>query len=123
MIQAQKKSRPEAGTSKRQIMGDAQNQNINILAQASEPVKVPVYDLMADETPEQWNAKVARINREEELQRLFWAETDDPETQEWREELTAEEAELVEAWDDQMEIGMARLCREILKTTERGITA
>lgn len=117
-----KKSRPEAGTSKRQIMGDAQNQSKIILAQAFEPVKVPVYDLMVDETPERWNAKAARVNREAELQRLFWAETKDPETQEWREDLTAEEAELVAAWDDQAEIGIAILCREILKT-ERGFTA
>lgn len=85
--------------------------------------KIPVYDLMADETPERWNAKAARIDREADLERLFWAETDDPETQAWREDLTVEEAELVAAWDDQVEIGMARLCREILKTTERGITA
>lgn len=110
-----KKSRLEAGTSKRRIMGDAQNHDEIILAQAFEPVKVPVYDLMADETPEQWNAKAARINREAELERLFWAETDDPETQEWREELTDEEAELVAAWDDQVETGMARLCREIMR--------
>lgn len=123
MVQAQKKSRPEAGTSKRRIMGDAQNHCKIILAQAFEPVKVPVYDLMADEAPERWNAKAARINREAELERLFLAETSDPETQAWREALTAEEAELVAAWDDQVEIGMARLCREILKTTERGITA
>ena len=123
MVQAQKKSRPEAGTSKRRIMGDAQNHSEIILAQVSGAVKVPVYDLMANETPERWNAKAVRINREAELERLFWAETDDPETQVWREELTDEEAALVAAWDDQVVIGMARLCREILKTTERGITA
>lgn len=121
-MRRQKKSRPETGISERRIMGNAQNHSKVILAQAFEPVKLPVYDLMADETPERWNAKAARVNREAELQRLFWAETNDLETQEWREDLTAEEAELVAAWDDQAEIGIALLCREILKT-ERSFTA
>lgn len=85
-----------------------------IIAQPFEAVKMPVYDLMPPETATIWNAKAARLNREAELRTLFWAETNEAWTQEWREELTAEEAELVAAWDEQAALGMGRLCREIL---------
>lgn len=38
--------------------------------------------------------------RRQEIDRLFWAETNDPETEEWREDLTPEEAALVAEWDE-----------------------
>ena len=41
-------------------------------------------------------------------------ETSDPETQEWREELTAEESAYVQAQDEHYERGIAALCSAIL---------
>lgn len=52
--------------------------------------------------------------RIEELSPLFWAETNDPESEEWRDELTAEETALVEQWDRQVETGVYSLCKAIL---------
>lgn len=56
----------------------------------------------------------AKLERYEELDRCFWEETNDPETQEWREELTADEAAMVAQWDAQVAHGMSQLTREIL---------
>ena len=42
-----------------------------------------------------------KYERKEELSRLFEKESNDPDTQEWREDLTYEESELVESWDKQ----------------------
>lgn len=53
--------------------------------------------------------------REAELQRLFWDETNEPETQEWREELTADETAMVEQWDLQTAKGFSQLATEILE--------
>lgn len=50
---------------------------------------------------------------EERREYLLWAwseETNDPETEEWREELTPEEEELVKGWDKGYESGLAQLC-------------
>lgn len=52
--------------------------------------------------------------REAELQQLFWDESNDPETQEWREDLTADEAAMVEQWDAQTAKGFSRLAQKIL---------
>lgn len=53
--------------------------------------------------------------RESELQQLFWDETNDPETQEWREDLTADEAAMVEQWDTQTAKSFSQLAQDILK--------
>ena len=53
--------------------------------------------------------------REAELQQLFWDESNDPETQEWREELTEDEAAMVEQWDLQTARGFSRLATKILE--------
>lgn len=53
--------------------------------------------------------------REAELQSLFWDETNEPETQEWREDLTADEAAMVEQWDARTAQGMSKLASEILE--------
>lgn len=48
---------------------------------------------------------------------LLWVwgeETDDPETQEWREELTLQEARLVSGWDKAFNLGVKSLCQQIL---------
>ena len=52
--------------------------------------------------------------REAELQQLFWDETNDPETQEWREDLTADEAAMVEQWDTQTAKGFSQMAQDIL---------
>ncbi|MBQ9168513.1 MAG: DUF1738 domain-containing protein [Oscillospiraceae bacterium] len=52
--------------------------------------------------------------REAELQQRFWDESNDPETQEWREELTADEAAMVEQWDLQTAKGFSQMAQAIL---------
>ena len=49
-----------------------------------------------------------------ENESLFWSENNEDWTQEWREELTAEEASLVDKWDDMVAGGMYRLAKRIL---------
>lgn len=46
---------------------------------------------------------------------LWGEESDDPETQEWREELTPEEARLVSGWDKAFNLGVKSLCQQILQ--------
>lgn len=55
-----------------------------------------------------------KLERYEELQRYFWDETNDPETQEWREDLTADEAAMVERWDAQTAKGFSQIAQDIL---------
>lgn len=43
--------------------------------------------------------------RLKQLKENFWAETNEPWTEEWRDELTPEEAALVETWDDRVATG------------------
>lgn len=56
-----------------------------------------------------------KLERYEELQRYFWDESNDPETQEWREDLTADEAAMVEQWDTQTAKGFSQLAQDIHK--------
>lgn len=52
-------------------------------------------------------------DREAELMYLWDNESEDPDSMEWRDELTEEE-QLVEAWDTRYERGIARLAQDIL---------
>lgn len=52
--------------------------------------------------------------REEELSWLFWNETNDPESEYWRDELTPDEAAMVEQWDEQTARGFQTLTQKIL---------
>ena len=54
-------------------------------------------------------------NRIKELEELFWTETSEPWTQDWREELTDEEDALIYEWDEQVSRGFRNLCTEILR--------
>lgn len=54
-------------------------------------------------------------NRLQEMEDLFWSETNDPETEEWRDDLTPEEADIVAEWDERTANGMARLIGDILR--------
>lgn len=56
-----------------------------------------------------------RDERRKELESLFWAETNEDWTQEWRDDLTPEEAVMVEKWDRDYETGLAQMC-EVLRT-------
>lgn len=47
--------------------------------------------------------------RKQELESLFWAETNEDWTQEWRDDLTPEEAALVEKMDRDFEEGLVRI--------------
>ena len=52
--------------------------------------------------------------RREQLYNNRNHETDDPETQEWRDELTAEELEYVDQLDNSYVTGVQRICTAIL---------
>lgn len=47
-------------------------------------------------------------------------ETSDPETQEWRDDLTPEEARIVRDWDNGYAVGMHNLCRDIMALYQEG---
>ena len=49
-----------------------------------------------------------------EMQDSFWAETNDPATEEWLDELTAEELALVESWDEKYCSAIGMLAMDIL---------
>lgn len=53
--------------------------------------------------------------RYDELSWLWGEESNDPETQEWREELTEDEAKLVASWDKAFNLGVKSLCEQILQ--------
>lgn len=65
---------------------------------------------------EDYSVRILQITaeREEELQGYFWNETNDPEDQEWRDDLTPDEAAMVEQWDLQTARGISRLAQAIL---------
>jgi len=46
---------------------------------------------------------------------LWENETNDEETQEWRDELNSEEQELVDKWDNGFESGLARMAQDIIR--------
>ena len=59
--------------------------------------------------------------RLEVLHQLWSIETDDEETQEWRYDLTDEEADLVDTWDSAYEEATAAIAQDILDMEkERG---
>ena len=57
--------------------------------------------------------------RKNELLWLWGEETNDPDTQEWRDELTPEEAAKVAEWDANAERGMGEMARRILELEEK----
>lgn len=52
--------------------------------------------------------------RREDLRRNWWEETNDPETEGWRESLTNEEQAMVSRGDRHFEAGICRLCQKII---------
>lgn len=53
--------------------------------------------------------------RVDELQDLFWSETNEDWTQEWRDDLTDEEEFLVKKWDRDYTQSTLKLCEQILE--------
>lgn len=53
-------------------------------------------------------------DREEELLSCFWNETNEPESEEWRNELTDDEAAMVEQWDEQFLSSYQKLAQDCL---------
>lgn len=64
-----------------------------------------------------YNVRILQVppEREEELLSYFWDESNDPETQEWRDELTEDEAAMVEQWDEQTADAIGALAQRILE--------
>lgn len=57
--------------------------------------------------------------RIEELESLFWSETNDEWTQEWRDELSPAELALVDKWDCRCANGIAKLFEAIAAASDR----
>lgn len=58
--------------------------------------------------------------RMKELADNFYAETNDPETQEWRDELTPQEAEIIADWDNGYAVGVHKICQDIMALQREG---
>ena len=56
--------------------------------------------------------------RIDEMETLFWAETNDPETEAWRQDLTPEEAAIVRDWDDDFFEGYNKLWLDVAKAAK-----
>lgn len=80
---------------------------------AAANAKAAIIDKMAEDFA--WQPNVVSPDRETELQNLFWAESNDPETQEWRENLTPAEAALVDKWDNNYVVASGRIAKKILE--------
>ncbi|MET0017867.1 hypothetical protein [Oscillibacter sp.] len=58
--------------------------------------------------------------RMKELADNWNAETNDPDTEEWRDDLTPQEAEIIADWDYGYADGMHQLCQEIMALQREG---
>lgn len=56
------------------------------------------------------------------MESWFWAESNDPETEEWRKDLSKEEADLVAEWDTRVASGMYNLCQAIQEAAARNVS-
>lgn len=66
--------------------------------------------------------EVTNVIEPERLRQMednFWAETSDPASEEWRENLSAEEAGLVADWDELMEAGITKMVEDTVRLTKR----
>jgi hypothetical protein len=53
--------------------------------------------------------------REDDMYENWMAESNDPETEEWRDELTDDEQKLVDEWDRGYNTGIRKMCERILE--------
>lgn len=58
--------------------------------------------------------------RKEELLSLWWKETNEDETQEWRDELTADEQAVVENWDYDFANEIAQMIQDSWEGLDHG---
>lgn len=58
-------------------------------------------------------------SRYEELHDLFWNETSEEWTQEWRDDLSPEESALIRTWDKRTNEGVVKMCQRILELDGR----
>ncbi|BAK99180.1 hypothetical protein OBV_19820 [Oscillibacter valericigenes Sjm18-20] len=58
--------------------------------------------------------------RMKELADNWNAETNDPETEEWRDDLMTDEAEIIADWDNDYAVGMHQLCQKIIALQREG---
>ena len=50
----------------------------------------------------------------DEMEEDFWSESNDEDTQEWREDLTDEEIKVIDKWDRKYAQGTVNVCKQIL---------
>lgn len=62
-----------------------------------------------------WNETLVRLR---DLKENWEHETNDPETEEWRDRLTPQEAKFVAAWDDGFDFGLARMATDTITHTQ-----
>ncbi len=60
-------------------------------------------------------------SRLEEIEKYFWAESNDEDTQIWRDELNTEEQELIDEWDKRVDKAITKLTNEIYKIEQKKI--
>lgn len=75
------------------------------------------YEISREAAPigKDWNESLVRIR---ELKESWEHETNDPETETWRGDLTPQEAQIVAAWDDGFDHGLTRMAADILSRTQ-----
>lgn len=65
--------------------------------------------------------EVTNVIEPERLRQMednFRAETSDPASEEWREDLSAEEAGLVADWDERMDAGITKMVEDTVRLTK-----
>lgn len=75
------------------------------------------YEISRESAPigKDWNETLVRLR---DLKESWEEETNDPETETWRDDLMPQEAQVVEAWDDGFEQGLARMAADTLSRTQ-----
>ncbi len=57
--------------------------------------------------------------RVDELRHYWGEETNDEDTQDWRNELTSDEEKIVATWDNQCDTAILKICQQILELARR----
>ena len=58
-------------------------------------------------------------NQIDDIQNMFWSETNEEWTQEWRDDLTNEESAIVDKWDAEIDKGLYKLCKAIVELEDK----
>ena len=75
------------------------------------------YEVSREAAPigKDWNESLVRLR---DLKENWEHETNDPDTEEWRDRLTPQEAKFVAAWDDGFDFGLARMAADTITHTQ-----